>query len=236
MAILSYKEMLIKTVESLKAEYKKGGRPRRPLKQAFDICAKNNIQLPEWVADGVHYLLGVPSLDRNLSTLEKAYKAGNYGALKDAVYWCRYHDHPLPEWANLALFDSLNALAIDNKDTLKKWRSWYRQYRQDMDDYDVYGWVLDTRGHGAEWKDVYDIAGSIVSNKIMQEDGGAKLDTIIKAYKRVVKRMKDKPFRYYELRTYMKGRVNREYNFELWVWVNKTIKAGKPKGIKKTID
>jgi hypothetical protein len=229
------KEFQLKILESFEAEYKKGSRPRGPLKEAFSICIKNNLPLPLWVADGMFYLLDVPSLDRLLLTLEKAYQAENYGALKDAVYWCRSYDQPLPEWANLALFDSLNALTIDNKDTLKKWRTWGKQYRQDMADLDVYEWVLDSREHGAEWKDVYDIAGSIISNKI-DEDGGAKSDTIIKAYKRVVRRMKERPLRYYQLKTYMKGRVNREYNFDLWVWVKETIKAGKPKGIKKSMD
>lgn len=171
-------------------------------------------------------------LDKELSALEKAYQAGNYGALKDAVYWCRYHKQPLPEWANLALFDSLNALTIDKKDTLKKWRTWGKQYRQDMDDYEIYSAVLEAREHGAEWKDIFDIAAGLISNKT-EEEGGAKSDTISKAYKRVVQRIKEQPHRYYMLKTYHKRNANPTYNFDLWALIEKTIKAGNPKGIKK---
>jgi hypothetical protein len=224
-----------KRLELLKDGCKKAGHNRDLLREALNTCVKNNIPLPEWLVNEVYYLLNEPSLNRNLSILEKAYQSGNYGALKDAVYWCRYHNHSLPEWANLALFDSLSALTIDNKETLKKWRVWGKQYRQDIADYEVYDSVKEARERGAEWKDVYDIAGSIISNK-MEEDGGAKSNTIEATYKKVVKRLKERPLRYYQLRTYMKGKVNCEYNFDLRAWIEKTIKAGKPKGIKKTID
>jgi len=45
--------------------------------------------------------------------------------------------------------------------------------------------------------------------------------------------MKEQPFRYFMLKTYQKRNATPPYNHNLWRWVKETIKAGKPKGLKK---
>jgi|GEM_PF-1090874 len=233
MTILSMKEMAEKIVSSLEAEYKESIRPRDPLRDAFNTCIKNNIQLPEWVSNGILRIFNNPHLDKLLPTLEKAYQAGNYGALKDAVYWCGKYNAPLPEWATFALFDSLDAMAIGDNATLTKWRTWLKQYKQDMDDYEVYSSVLEAREHGAQWagNDIYAIAGAIVSNKT-EDEGGKKSNTIKKVYQRIGERMEENPLRYFQLKTFQKRNVCHPHRSDLWNWIKKTIKAGKPKGLK----
>ncbi len=83
-----YREFCLKKLESFEAEYKKGGRPRDPLINAFNLYINNNIPLPDWVVDGVRYIFNSPVLDNHLLSLEKAYQSENYGALKDTVYLC----------------------------------------------------------------------------------------------------------------------------------------------------
>jgi hypothetical protein len=219
-------------LQRLEAAYKKGGRPRELIKDAFELCCQNHIPLPEWIVDGIEYVLGVPSLDRNLDLLEKAYVAGNLGALKDAVYWCNCHKQPLPNWAVLGLYQSINTLAKGEKIGLKLWRDWARQYRQNINDYEVYEYVIDAREQGAEWGDVYEIAAAMISNK-SEVEGGAKANTIEKTYKRVTKRLKENPLQYYLLRTFQKPLKHCLRNMELWKWIEETILVGKPKGIKK---
>lgn len=172
-------------------------------------------------------------LDKLLPTLEKAYQTGNYGALKDAVYWCGKYNAPLPEWVTFALFDSLDAMAIGDKATLTKWSDWLDQYKKDMNDYEVYSAVLEAREHDAQWagNDIYAIAGAIVSNKT-EDEGGKKVGTSKKAYLRVVERMKENPFRYFLLKTFQKRNGYHPHRSDLWNWIEKTVKAGKPKGLK----
>jgi len=83
-------EDIFKRLDALEAEYRKGARPRAPLKKAFDICTSNEIALPDWVTEGMDYLFCAPFLEKQLPIFEKAYKTGNYGALKEAIYYCDY--------------------------------------------------------------------------------------------------------------------------------------------------
>jgi len=129
----------------------------------------------------------------------------------------------------------LSSLTSGKKEVLTKWKAWGKQYRQDMSDYEIYDNVLDVREHGAEWKDVYELVSGIIANNL-EENELPKANTIEKAYKRVVERLKEQPFRYLLLRTYRKRQASGSYNYGLWDWIKETIRAGKPKGVKKTID
>ncbi len=119
-------------------------------------------------------------LKNELLKLESVYQSGNLGALKDAVYWCRYYQEPLPEWANFAIFETIDALTVGEKKSISKWKTWFRRYKQDMADYEIYSLVDEARSHNAEWSDSYSIAGSILVNKLDGETGHPKDNTIRK--------------------------------------------------------
>lgn len=172
-------------------------------------------------------------LKNELLKLESVYQSGNLGALKDAVFWCKHYQQPLPEWANLAIFENISALAAGNKKIIGKWKAWLSQYKQDMSDYEIYSLHDEARNHGgAEWKDIFSIIGSILSNKLDDEAGHPKDETLRKARKRVIGQMKENPYRYYRLETFKKRNDCHPYRKDLWTSIKTTIKAGKPKGIK----
>jgi len=222
-------------LQRLETAYKKGGQPREPLKEAFKLCSLHHIPLPAWVVDGVNHVFGSPAFDRHKNSLEKAYQAGNLGALKDMVYWCKMYQQPLPDWAVSGLYEAINTLATGNKPKLQSWCEWLKKYRQNMIDYEIYEHVTDAREHGAEWRDVYEIGGAIFSNKT-EDEGGSKSNTIEKTYKRVVERVKNNPYQYKILTTFQKRPNAYPWNKSLWEWIEKTISTGKPKGIKKQQD
>jgi hypothetical protein len=174
--------------------------------------------IDQWLAD-------------KLSRLEEVYQAGNLGALKDAIYWCREYQKPLPEWANLALKDTINSLAKGDKDTPKAWKKWFRQWRQAMADYSVWSDVKDVREHGSDWEQIYNITAGIQANSIPEKDTA---NTIEKAYKRVKRRMEENPFQYYLLKTFQIHDAPKSSNPALWVWAKNIIKNNcKPKALKK---
>jgi len=156
-------------LQRLETAYKKGGQPREPLKEAFELCSLHHIHLPPWVVDGVNHVFGSQALDRHKNSLEKAYQAGNLGALKDMVYWCKMYQQPLPDWAVSGLYGAIDTLATGNKSKLNTWKAWFRQHLQNMTDFEIYEHVMDAREHGAEWVDVYKIGGATFSNKTEDE-------------------------------------------------------------------
>ena len=170
--------------------------------------------------------------ERELNTREKAFNSGNLGALKDAVALCHEYKIPLPNWVAVGLHDALNVLITDDKDEFKRWAKWRREYRQDMLDYAVYEDVKDAREHGASWQDgeIYAIAAAI-NSKVLEEDGGAKANTIEKTYKKVNARMSENPFRYFQLKTVKLRNDCGQYSNKLWNYVHTVIKAGKTKGL-----
>ncbi len=171
-------------------------------------------------------------LKNELLKLESVYQSGNLGALKDAVYWCRHYQYPLPEWANIAIFETLNALAMGDNKSLKNWAAWFRQYKQDRADYELYSAQKEAREHNAEWIDSYSIAGSILTNKHEGEQGHKKGETVKKTYQKVNRQIETEPHRYFQLKTFQKRNDCPPYRKDLWVSIQDTIKDGKPKGIK----
>lgn len=231
MDYLDQKKWIAGELAELKKKYRQGGRDT--LQKAFDLCTTMKFYpLPEWIVDGLEYVLGVPSLNRKLAILEKAYHAGNLGALNDAVYWCNSHKQPLPEWAVIGLQESLIALALNKKSILSKWSKWLRDYKQKMSDYEIYETVLAARKNGAEWEDSYEIAAAELSGKL-EEDGGKKPNTVRDRYKETANRIEANPYQYTLLRTFRKRPAAHPYDLALWTFIKDTIKAGKPKGIKK---
>lgn len=229
----TYNRWINRKLLRLESEYKKGGRPREVIKEAFFVCTSHKLPLPDWIIEGIAYFIEIPSLDRKLQTLEKAYQAGNYGALRDAVYWCRSYNQPLPEWANIGLFNALSGLVRDSKNNIfKSWRNWAAKYRQNMKDLEIYYDVIDANEHGT-LDSAYDIAAGLASNKTEFEDGIADKETIKKTYDRVKKGMEENPLQYYLLTSIRMPTKHKQRNEKLWPWIHKKIENGKPKSSKK---
>jgi hypothetical protein len=167
-----------------------------------------------------------------LLRLELAYQHGNLGALKDAVYWCREYQQPLPEWANLAIFETINTLALGDKKNAGKWSAWLRQYQQDMADYEIWSLVDEARSHGAAWADIYSIAGALLTNSLEGEKNHPSNETIKKTHQRVGQRLKTESHRYYQLKTFKKRNDDHPFRKELMDSIKKTIKTGKTKANK----
>ena len=222
-------------LKALETTYKKNSSSRDILGEAFELCRKYKLDYPDWVTDGVSRLLLKPDVlnafNRHNQRLEKAYNAGNLGAIEDMVYWCNKYQQPLPKWAIPVLFETINSLSMDNKPALKAWRKWFKEYRQNMIDYGVYELVLEAREHGSTWSDSYAIAAAIDSNKT-EEDGGSKSNTVEKTYKRVKERMAANPMQYCILQTFLPISKTTPTNRNIWDFIKKTIKSGKPKALK----
>ena len=147
-------------------------------------------------------------LNRQLAAKQRAFSNGNLGALKDAVFYCSKYQHPLPNWANVALLELLSDLhsgdpnkAKANKAKAKqrgRHTRWIRQYQQDMIDMERAETVTECREKGnIAWADVYEAASAILEGSV--SEGSAA--TIEKSYKRYKIRSEAEPYRYHVLRS-----------------------------------
>ncbi|MBW7996794.1 MAG: hypothetical protein FVQ81_09570 [Candidatus Glassbacteria bacterium] len=146
-----------------------------------------------------------------LEILERAFNAGNEGALFEAIMFC-FSDNSygkistadflddqgviLPRWVVEAMvvrqFRYMMDLASTGTGRNAKWAS---RFRQDMIDYARYDAVLELREHfylKVKWDDVYDRASELLADT---SAAGAS-DTIRGSYFRVRRRMKKNPLRY----------------------------------------
>ncbi|MAV29649.1 MAG: hypothetical protein CL866_02880 [Cycloclasticus sp.] len=163
---------------------------------------------------------------QRLKDKENAYNGGCLGALADAIQICKKNETPLPKWVADEATTAVFILSTNDKGHLKKWRNWFTQYEKDMADIDLYYSVKEAREHGAAWADIYDIAASLVSNRIDEN----RTEAVKKAYKRTVKRLKAAPFRYHYLTSFKKpdrSAAPTEESHKLWQWVGDNIKTGK---------
>lgn len=224
-------------LKALETTYKRNSSSKDVLGEALELCHEYGLDYPDWVTDEVSRLPKSDVFDpfnNHSQRLEKAYNAGNLGAIKDMVYWCNRYQQPLPKWAIPVLFETIDSVSMDNQPALKSWRKWFKEYRQNMIDYGVYELVLEAREHGSTWSDAYAIAAAIDSNKT-EEDGGSKSNTIEKTYKRVNERKAANPMQYLILQTFLPISKTTPTNRNIWDFIEKTIKSGKPKVLKKSI-
>lgn len=239
-------------LKELEIEFKLDNHHRRRkgeiTEEAVELCSKHKIPAPPWV--NLWHLSRDP-FQEHATSLEKAFKAGNLGALKEIVYWCKAYREPLPAWAVSNIYKLIDTLATDKKSEfdknsgLGKWRTWFRRYLQNMADYEIYDTVKEARGDylelnddrkPVEWRDIYEVVGAIAANQ-HPEDSKINENTIKKTYDRAGKRLKENPLQYNILRSFdhliRKPREKLTYNRKLWQWINDTIKAGNPKKSRK---
>ena len=164
-------------------------------------------------------------LEKELYSLQGAYQAGCLGALNDVLFYCNNHSAALPDWAAKELHLQMKAVFKGDKEYLNKWSAWSRRYKKDIQDYGLYEAVQQAREHGAEWDDVYDIAASIEHNRV----NTSQKETVKKAYKRVLARLKVEPFRYKILRSVRVHSYVQQHKPDVWKFINETIDAGSPK-------
>jgi hypothetical protein len=239
-------------LKELEFEFKLDNHHRRRkseiIEEAAELCLEHEINYPPWV-DFWH--LHRDPFQEHATALEKAFKAGNLGALKEIVYWCKAYREPLPDWAVHNIYKLIDALATDKKSKFDKdyglgrWRAWFRQYRQNMEDYEIYDTIKEARGEylesgddrkPVEWCDIYEVAGAIAANQ-HPKDSKINENTIKETYDRAGKRLKENPLQYKILHSFAhlirKPREKLTYNHKLWQWINDTIKAGNPKKSRK---
>jgi len=239
-------------LKELEIDFKLAGRPRRRksqiIKDVLELCIKHGLNFPAWY-DPWH-LERDPFLE-HAKSLEKAFKAGNLGALKEIVYWSTTYREPLPTWAVQNIYKLIDALANDKKSKFDKdsglgqWRAWFKQYRQNMEDYEIYDTIKEARGEYLEsgddrkpvaWRDVHEVAGAIIENQ-HPEDLEISENTIKKAYGRAKKGLEENPLQYKILQSFAhlirKPREKVTFNRKLWQWIDDTSKAGNPKKSRK---
>ena len=77
--------------------------------------------------------LYVKYVEKKLSRLERAYAAGNFGALYEAVCWCNEDDFPPPKWVMNGVEEELGAymfgLVVGKPG---RHSTWIKKYRQDL--------------------------------------------------------------------------------------------------------
>ena len=212
-------------------------RPSEVIKEAMELCADCQIPYPEWI--NPWHLNRDPFLEHS-NGLEKAFKAGNFGALSDMVYWAREYNEPLPKWAADATIRTIKGLALNEKPLLNAWKKWFRQYKQNMDDLELFELIKEARGEyhqnanevadkkWVEWKDVYEVAGALAANQ-HPEDTEINEETVRSAYKRAKKGLEKNPGQFRILRTFLLKLPGHIYNPKLWEYIDSIIKAGNPK-------
>lgn len=227
-------------LKELEIEFKIDAHHRRRkgqiIEEATELCLEHEIIYPSWV--DFWYLRRDPFIE-HATGLEKAFKAGNLGALSDMVYWAREYNEPLPKWAADATIRTIKGLAHNEKPIKNAWKKWFRRYEQNMADMEIYETVKEARGEyhqndneaaerkWVEWRDVYEVAGALVANQ-HPEDTEINEETVRSAYKRAQKGLDKNPELFRTLRTFWKS-TGRIHNPKLWEYIENIIKAGKPR-------
>ncbi|MEI8210204.1 MAG: hypothetical protein WCG16_13425 [Methylococcales bacterium] len=171
-------------------------------------------------------------LNDQLNQLEFVFRSGNLGALKDAVYWCDKYNKPLPKWDTLAIHETINSLAKNDKTILQKWSKWFIDYKQAMKDYSIYSDVKESLEHGLSWSNVNTTVSLLISNKT-EEDGGKKENTIGATYKKVQKVLNGKSdehvYKYYQLKTFFYKNDNPILTPDSHLYIKNMLKGQKNK-------
>ena len=136
--------------------------------------------------------------EKELASCEKAYKAGNLGAIAEALKICEIINRPLPEWVNQGYMELFKwATGVKGK-----YKKWLRQYRQDMIDFeraDTVAWCreidAETDRPRAEWVDIEAMASRILEGTFAE----CRDDAVTKSYKKFKKESERSPGRYYLL-------------------------------------
>jgi hypothetical protein len=128
-------------------------------------------------------------INAHLRRYEQGYRDGNLGALHEALNLCQTSKRPLPKWCADGLRQALQ-LEMRGESRGKRGQAhWVTRYREAMRDLERYHAVLEGRGQGISWDQVYEAATQMLEGT----DGEGCADTIEKAYKRVNARLKSNP-------------------------------------------
>lgn len=127
-------------------------------------------------------------LTQELGYLEKAFVAGNKGALLDAVVLCLKHRMVFPEWLGLGVIDAIK----ENLVATPPGRKWLKRFRQDMIDYERADWVEDSREHGLQWEEACTMAAEALQGTV----AAGSEDAIKKSYQRFKRNYARDPSRY----------------------------------------
>jgi hypothetical protein len=116
-----------------------------------------------------------------------AHDAGHYGALADAVEYCRVGG-AIPEWLAGDIKRAIMLAATSS--------GWLKARRRDMRDFTRASDVMDAHESGRwglRWHDAYEFASKHLSGTDAEGSPG----TMERSYKLVQRRMKTEPWRYY---------------------------------------
>ena len=165
---------------------------------------------------------------RELEAKQRAYKAGNLGALQDALILCAEHNVTIPQWLAIALFDmGKDAMRGEKHSGTHEGKGrhskWLQQYKDDMIDFERAEIVMECLEHGIDWDGVYLAAEAILQGG--WAEGGP--DAIEKSYKRFKKRSKENPYRYHIVRSVRLPKDNFGPRPEVWEYIDR-LRGNKP--------
>lgn len=133
-------------------------------------------------------------LQRRLKSYQKAFGAGNLGAVLDALNLCCKHKRHLPEWLGIAVQqltrDSL--LGASSRKGQGRHARWLTQYKSDQIDQVRAEIVQDCVDHNIRWVDAYYAASLSLQDTFAEGNE----DAIESSYKRYKRRIKREPMRY----------------------------------------
>lgn len=132
-------------------------------------------------------------LFRELISAQKAYEGGNIGVLFDVWAFCEDFSLSPPFWVREGFENSHLEKMSGGSKGKKGQRNLMNRYLSDMRDYERYETVLESREHGTRWLEAYDEASEVLEATFSKGSPG----TMQAAYRRVKKRLKENPYRYW---------------------------------------
>ncbi|PKD41446.1 hypothetical protein CWO84_04755 [Methylomonas sp. Kb3] len=223
----------------LKTNYEKQGRSRLALREAFGLCTKHDIPLPDWVIYGLEHVLGCSDTDDKLAELENVYSSGHLGAIADAVSLCYHSRQPVPSWVHSGLMGVLYSLSTNRREFINNWLGWGKKYHKDMMKKQIYDLFLMFREEGLLTEnDSYLLSGVEYYQEIPEGldsrenrllDSDKLIEHIENICNQVSRGIKINPYRWHMLTTLRVRKLSSHKNSTLAQYFNDTIAASKPK-------